>query len=203
MANSAILGIRGMASTASMGYGCRMFSSSSISLRSIPRKVMPSFQPNVATPHMLSRPLPPRKSVKQFPPRSTLPPHMRFREPSPEKWHITDIEQKPVPTVLPAGMTLEQFKTITRPPPITDYHFPYRYYQITLRRGLIGITSDLKHVVQSLGLHRRHQVVWRMVSPRSAGQILRIKELVHVRLVNELPTKEPRPTGFSVLGPAF
>ncbi|KAI8899550.1 hypothetical protein BC833DRAFT_519781, partial [Globomyces pollinis-pini] len=56
------------------------------------------------------------------------------------------------------------------------------YYQITLRRGLMGLPATTKHIVQSLGLHKRHQVVWRLVSPRSAGQILKIKELVHVSL---------------------
>jgi hypothetical protein len=39
-----------------------------------------------------------------------------------------------------------------------------------------------------------------MVSPRSAGQILKIKELISVRLVNEIPVKQAWPTGFKKVG---
>ncbi|KAI8913485.1 hypothetical protein EDD86DRAFT_180245, partial [Gorgonomyces haynaldii] len=55
------------------------------------------------------------------------------------------------------------------------------YYQITLKKGIIGLNKHTKKVVEALGL-RRHQVIWRLVSPRSAGQVLKIKELVDVQL---------------------
>ncbi|KAI8924676.1 hypothetical protein BC831DRAFT_387830, partial [Entophlyctis helioformis] len=56
------------------------------------------------------------------------------------------------------------------------------FFEITLRRGLFGLPQTTRTVVSALGLSKRHQVVWRLVGPRSAGQLLKVKELVTVRL---------------------
>ncbi|KAI9008329.1 hypothetical protein BC832DRAFT_523919, partial [Gaertneriomyces semiglobifer] len=56
------------------------------------------------------------------------------------------------------------------------------YYEISLVRSQLGLPKATRHILQSMGLHKRHQVVWRAVGPRSAGQILKVRELVKVRL---------------------
>ncbi|KAI8823137.1 uncharacterized protein EV422DRAFT_483369, partial [Fimicolochytrium jonesii] len=56
------------------------------------------------------------------------------------------------------------------------------YYEITLRRGLNGLSKHTKKHAQAVGLLRRHQVVWRAVGPRAAGHVLRLRELVDVKL---------------------
>jgi ribosomal protein L30/L7E len=117
---------------------------------------------------------------------------------------MTDVETaRPLPQTFQEGETIKDYKTkplVAERLPEGEYHYPYRYYEITLRRGVLGLPARTRHIVQSLGLLKRHQVVWRLVSPRSAGQILKIKELVSVRLVNEIPAKQPWPTGFKKIG---
>ncbi|KAJ3029326.1 UNVERIFIED_CONTAM: hypothetical protein HDU68_012481 [Siphonaria sp. JEL0065] len=84
--------------------------------------------------------------------------------------------------------------------------FPYRFYQITLRRGLYGIEKDTKKCVNALGLHGRHEVVWRPVNANNAGLILKIRELVTVELVNEIPDIQSRPRavkGYTKVGTAL
>ena len=54
--------------------------------------------------------------------------------------------------------------------------------------------------VQLAGLARRYRVSWKPVTPFNAALILKIKELVTVRLVNEIPPKPQRPTGFQKVG---
>jgi ribosomal protein L30/L7E len=139
-----------------------------------------------------------------FPPKSDLPPHQRLAQPKKEKRYLTDVETgRPLPNTFKFGESEKDYKTkplICEPLPKGEYHYPYRYYEICLRRGVLGLPKSTRHIVQSLGLHKRHQVVWRLVSPRSAGQILKIKELVHVRLVNEIPPKPEYPKGYQVVG---
>ncbi|KAI8613962.1 hypothetical protein BC830DRAFT_1129725 [Chytriomyces sp. MP71] len=81
--------------------------------------------------------------------------------------------------------------------------YPYRYYKITLRRGLRGIDADTRKCVLSLGLHGRHEVVWRPVCPQTAGLVLKVRELVTVELANELPQETRRPRavkGYNKIG---
>ncbi|KAI8834858.1 hypothetical protein BC829DRAFT_357922, partial [Chytridium lagenaria] len=56
------------------------------------------------------------------------------------------------------------------------------YYQITLRRGFFGLTKKVRLHLKSLGFHGRHEVVWKPVSEKEAGNILKVKELVDVKL---------------------
>jgi ribosomal protein L30/L7E len=139
-----------------------------------------------------------------FPPRKDLPPHIRLSRPPQPQRHITDVETaRPLPLTFKEGESIRDYKTkplVAEKLPAGEYHYPYRFYEITLRRGVLGLPARTRHIVQSLGLLKRHQVVWRLVSPRSAGQILKIKELVSVRLVNEIPVKQPWPTGFKKIG---
>jgi ribosomal protein L30/L7E len=166
-----------------------------------PKKLKPNVIPKTPTEEVLNAPILKKPLYASYPSRKypSVKERLSFPKPHISKRHLTDVETaRPLPTTFAPGQTLKDFKTKPLIPDTkASYHYPYRYYEITLRRGLIGIPKKIKHIVQSIGLHQRHQVVWRLVSPRSAGQILKIKELVHVRLVNEIPIKEKQPTGYS------
>ncbi|KAJ3417206.1 hypothetical protein HDV05_006412 [Chytridiales sp. JEL 0842] len=82
----------------------------------------------------------------------------------------------------------------------TSGPYTHKYFEITLRKGYYGLPKKVKGYLMALGLHQRHQVVWRQVGPESAGQIMKVKELVSVRLVNGIPPKEAMPVGYSKVG---
>jgi large subunit ribosomal protein L30 len=64
------------------------------------------------------------------------------------------------------------------------------YFRITLMRSGIGMPKRTRGVLAALGLHRRMKTVFHPVSPQVAGQIMKVKELVHVQEVGKLLTKE-------------
>jgi large subunit ribosomal protein L30 len=169
-----------------------------------PKRKLPNVIPKPPTLEQLKAPIAEQIKYPSFPIRKQPPPHIRLAQPPKPQRHITDVETaRPLPCTFKEGESKRDYNT--KPLKVEalahgEYHYPYRYYEIALRRGIIGLPARTKHIVQSLGLQKRHQVVWRMVSPRSAGQILKIKELVTVRLVNEVPTKEAWPTGFTRVG---
>lgn len=64
------------------------------------------------------------------------------------------------------------------------------YFRITLMRSSIGMPKKTQGVLEALGLRRRMKTVFHPVSPQVAGQIMRVKELIHVEEVPEALTKE-------------
>jgi large subunit ribosomal protein L30 len=62
------------------------------------------------------------------------------------------------------------------------------YFRITLMRSGIGMPKKTQGVLMALGLRRRMKTVFHPVSPQVAGQIMRVKELVHVEEVPEALT---------------
>lgn len=54
------------------------------------------------------------------------------------------------------------------------------YFRITLMRSAIGLPTKVSGVLKALGLRRRMDTVYQPVSPDSAGQIMKVKELVDV-----------------------
>ncbi|KAI9354826.1 hypothetical protein DFJ73DRAFT_826511 [Zopfochytrium polystomum] len=89
------------------------------------------------------------------------------------------------------------------PLPAAVSRLPYRYYQVTLRRGTNGLPGKTVASVRELGLTTRHQVVWVRVTQKNAGLIMKVKELVDVRLVNQIPPKRPIPLGYKKVGSAL
>lgn len=129
----------------------------------------------------------------------------RKKQPPQRKRSIGDVETAlPLPTTFKEGETFKTFQTrpskVGEPLPLSESQYPYKYYEITLRRGVIGLPKATRNVVASLGLTKRHQVVWKAVGPTTAGEILRVKELVTVRLVNEIPAVPQRPSGYTKVG---
>lgn len=78
------------------------------------------------------------------------------------------------------------------------------YFRITLIRSAIGLPSKSARVLRALGLRKRMATVFHPVTPATAGQIMRVKELVAVSEVDRALTpaevkKERVPdTGFWV-----
>ncbi|PWN54224.1 hypothetical protein IE53DRAFT_275630 [Violaceomyces palustris] len=60
------------------------------------------------------------------------------------------------------------------------------HYRITLRRSGIGMPAKTNRILESLGLKKRLQSVYRPIGPEAAGAILAVKELVHVDNVRRL-----------------
>jgi len=59
------------------------------------------------------------------------------------------------------------------------------YFRITLMRSGIGMPKRTQSVLKALGLRRRMKTVFHPVSSQVAGQIMRVKELVHVEEVDK------------------
>lgn len=62
------------------------------------------------------------------------------------------------------------------------------FFRITLMRSGIGMPKKTQGVLKALGLRRRMKTVFHPVSPQVAGQIMRVKELIHVEEVPEALT---------------
>ncbi|CAO2650893.1 Nn.00g091900.m01.CDS01 [Neocucurbitaria sp. VM-36] len=64
------------------------------------------------------------------------------------------------------------------------------YFRITLMRSGIGMPLKTQGVLKALGLRKRMTTVYHPVTQSVAGQIMRIKELVDVKEVKSMMTKE-------------
>lgn len=63
------------------------------------------------------------------------------------------------------------------------------YFKITLLRSGIGLPARINGVLRALGLTKRMATVFVPVSADTAGQIMRVKELVAVSEVQERMTR--------------
>ncbi|KAJ5899200.1 hypothetical protein N7495_003944 [Penicillium taxi] len=64
------------------------------------------------------------------------------------------------------------------------------YFRITLMRSAIGLPRRSSDVLKALGLRKRMATVFHRVSPSVAGQIMKVKEIVHVEEVDRALTKQ-------------
>lgn len=76
--------------------------------------------------------------------------------------------------------------------------------QVKLYRSVIGLSQKYRRVAESLGLKRTHQTVFLKVTPYTVGQIVKIKELVKVKLIEkgQVPPLGylKSPPGFRIVG---
>lgn len=63
------------------------------------------------------------------------------------------------------------------------------FFRITLIRSAIGLPERSSGVLRALGLRKRYRTVFHPVTPEIAGQIMKVKELVSVREVEQAMTK--------------
>jgi large subunit ribosomal protein L30 len=59
-----------------------------------------------------------------------------------------------------------------------------------LKRSGIGLPSAKLQTLEALGLKKRFQTTYKPVNPQIAGQLLRVKELLDLQLVEEPVSKE-------------
>ncbi|KAL4919967.1 ribosomal protein L30p/L7e-domain-containing protein [Aspergillus aurantiobrunneus] len=64
------------------------------------------------------------------------------------------------------------------------------YFRITLIRSAIGLPRRTTDVLKALGLKKRMATVFHPVSQSTAGQIMKVKELVDVQEVDRRKTKQ-------------
>ena len=63
------------------------------------------------------------------------------------------------------------------------------FFKITLIRSSIGLPKRTQGVLAALGLRRRMKTVFHPVNPDTAGQIMKVKELVAVSEVEKALTQ--------------
>ena len=64
------------------------------------------------------------------------------------------------------------------------------FFRITLLRSPIGLPYSTTGVLKALGLRKRMATVFHPVTPSTAGQIMRVKELVDVKEVEKRMSKD-------------
>ncbi len=113
----------------------------------------------------------------------------------------------PLPTTFEKGQDhktwLADMKKDEEPLTSDPNFYPYKYYEITMIRGTIGLPVKTKRITKSLGLSVVNQVVYKPVSEAIAGKILKVKELVRLRLVNEIPAPQQTVLGYKKIGNAI
>lgn len=78
------------------------------------------------------------------------------------------------------------------------------WYRITQTRSTIGLPKKLRNTALAMGLTKRGNVVYQKVNASNAGQILTLKELVDVQVVDQALSREEErllrrnPKGYSV-----
>lgn len=76
------------------------------------------------------------------------------------------------------------------------------FLKVYLYRGFIGLPKVVQDHAKCLGLHKRYQTVFIKPIPKTIGNLLKIKELVKVELVQSVPPKQQGPItakGYRVL----
>ncbi|OZJ04251.1 hypothetical protein BZG36_02486 [Bifiguratus adelaidae] len=84
-----------------------------------------------------------------------------------------------------------------------------QYFKITQMRSAIGLDQSIRATARSLGIHRLHKPVYHPVNATTAGYILKLKELVHVETVSDIPQRSAEKAarkperGYTVIGNAL
>ncbi|KXS22374.1 hypothetical protein M427DRAFT_50706 [Gonapodya prolifera JEL478] len=111
------------------------------------------------------------------------------------------------PSISPISSTSPHFiDPLSTSRSTSDPNLKYTHYAVTLKRSLIGVPHTTAAIAKRLGLTKRERTVYLPISASAAGQILKLKELVSVRNLTELPdlraVKEARkpPRGYTVIG---
>jgi ribosomal protein L30/L7E len=75
--------------------------------------------------------------------------------------------------------------------------------KVKLFRGFIGLPAAAKEHARCIGLTKRFQTVYLRPAPELIGNLLKIKELVKVELVDQFPPQQAGPIyskGYKVTG---
>lgn len=79
-----------------------------------------------------------------------------------------------------------------------------RRFQVKLYRSVVGLSAKTREAAKALGFRRTNQTVYVHVNPYTVGNLVKIKELVKVQLidVSQVPPKNylKTPCGYKVIG---
>lgn len=81
---------------------------------------------------------------------------------------------------------------------------PQLFYRVRLARSFIGMPATTRKTCEALGLTKRGKIVYQPVNTANSGQLLKIKELVKIQVVDRSLTREQerllrrQPAGFEV-----
>ncbi|PVU84643.1 hypothetical protein BB559_007497 [Furculomyces boomerangus] len=77
---------------------------------------------------------------------------------------------------------------------------PKNLYKIKLIRSLIGVRPKARKNALAIGLKRTGNIVYHPVTNEMAGIILKIKELVHLEVVDKKePIRKKQPLGYEIV----
>lgn len=68
-----------------------------------------------------------------------------------------------------------------------------KFLKVKLFRGFIGLPKSAQEHARCIGLTKRFQTVYLQPEPHIVGNLLKIKELVKVELVNSMPPRRIGP----------
>lgn len=101
------------------------------------------------------------------------------------------LHSEPCPSTFPPGIAnYEQMRRPLVPEKALtpdEYEYPYRYYEVSLKRSHARMDKIYKDKLKFLGLTERNHVTWWLVHPFSAQRILEVRHLIDLRLTNEIP----------------
>nr|CAG8474297.1 2569_t:CDS:2 [Entrophospora candida] len=66
------------------------------------------------------------------------------------------------------------------------------YFAITQKRSTIGLPQTSHRVMEALGLRKIGHTVYHSQTPYIVGMIIKVKELLSVRMINRIPSLEER-----------
>ena len=76
--------------------------------------------------------------------------------------------------------------------------------QVKLYKSTIGLPKEFQAITKAIGLRRTHQTVFLKVTPYIVGQLVKLKELIKIKLIHkdQVPVKGylKTPPGFKIVG---
>lgn len=77
-----------------------------------------------------------------------------------------------------------------------------KFFKLKLFRGFIGLPGKYREWAKNLGLRKRGETVYVPVRAETIGSILKLKELLKVNLVDEIPKaiNPEYPKGYQIIG---
>lgn len=66
------------------------------------------------------------------------------------------------------------------------------YFAITQKRSTIGLPQNPRKVMEALGLRKIGHTVYHSQTPYIVGMIIKVKELLSVKMINRIPSLEER-----------
>lgn len=172
----------------------------------IPRKFPALLDPVYPTAEQLTS-LPTETQFDKSTSKVTIKGNPRQRLPTyRQKRSLSEVVNRPLPITYPQGihslkeLVKTNIEALAEAPNTgsSQAKYKYKYFMVSLHRSVRGLHKNTRKTVETLGLAKNKHMVFIKTGPRSAGALLKVKELVKVVPVNTIPPKYKHPKGFSV-----